>query len=131
MHPTKKTGDKGIDGRGYVDIGNNKFAKIVVSVKGGKMVNPNMVQSLKGAMQRANAELGIFICLKKPTKGMITEAVTLGVYETPLGYQVPKLQIFTIEDFFAGKKPDLPNLVTQKVEIINSDDSKQTKLFSS
>jgi len=129
MHPTKKTGDKGIDGRGYVDIGMKKFAKVVMSVKGGKLINPSMVQALKGAMQRASADLGIFMCLKNPSKCMITEAVSSGFFETPLGQKFPRVQIYTIEDYFAGRHPDLPNLVTQNMEKINTNEGIQTKLY--
>ncbi|MBA4026554.1 MAG: site-specific DNA-methyltransferase, partial [Hyphomicrobium sp.] len=31
-----------------------------------------------------------------------------GLYDDPTGKKVPKIQLFTIEDLFAGRKPDIP-----------------------
>ncbi len=39
---------------------------------------------------------------------MTTEAAGAGLYDDPTGKKVPKIQLFTIEDLFAGKKPDIP-----------------------
>jgi hypothetical protein len=38
---------------------------------------------------------------------MSTEAVKTGYYETPYG-KYPKIQILTIAELFAGKKPYIP-----------------------
>lgn len=58
-------------------------------------------------MERENAKVGVFITLAAPTRPMTTEAVKAGFYETEHG-RFPKLQIFTIEELFAGKRPQLP-----------------------
>ena len=110
MHPNdKQTGDHGIDGRGY--IGPNYQYKTIVSVKGGKTLNPGMVRDLVGTISRENASFGILITIQNPTDGMKKEAAQAGVFETPLGHYYPKIQIYTMSDYFNGKKVDLPGEV--------------------
>ncbi len=36
------------------------------------------------------------------------EAAAAGFYDTGTGKKVPKIQLFTIEELFAGKKPQIP-----------------------
>ena len=80
--PTTKTGDKGVDGViNFID--NTKKEKIgrgIISVKGGYSINPGMVRDLKGTIQSQNADFGILITLKEPTRGMIEEAVKEGSF---------------------------------------------------
>ena len=33
-----------------------------------------------------------------------------GIFETPLGTKHQKIQIYTIQDYFEGRRPDLPQL---------------------
>ena len=61
-----------------------------------------------GKSSREKAKVGIFITLADATGPMKTEAVKAGFYETPHHGKVPKLQILTIADLFAGKKPQIP-----------------------
>ncbi len=51
--------------------------------------------------------MGLFVTLAKPTAPMKKEAASAGVLDTPFG-TFARLQILTIEDLFAGKKPALP-----------------------
>ncbi len=51
--------------------------------------------------------MGLFITLAKPTAPMKKEAASAGVFDTPFG-KFARLQIVTIEDLFAGKKPAVP-----------------------
>ncbi len=48
--------------------------------------------------------MGLFVTLAKPTAPMKKEAASAGVLDTPFG-KFARLQILTIEDLFAGKKP--------------------------
>ena len=49
--------------------------------------------------------------LDPPTKGMLSEAASAGRFQLPgLTKTYPKVQIFTVEDFFDGKRPDLPDV---------------------
>ncbi len=51
--------------------------------------------------------MALFITLAKPTAPMRKEAASAGVLDTPFGKSV-RLQMLTIEDLFAGKKPAMP-----------------------
>ena len=111
----KQVGDKGVDGVGYIQLGKDKYgkridAKIIVSVKGGGSLNPEMVRALIGTMNNEKAELGVFISLRKPTPKMKEAAATAGIFETSFGTKYPKLQIYTISDYFDGIVPKLPSL---------------------
>ncbi len=51
--------------------------------------------------------MGLFITLAKPTAPMKKEAASSGVLDSPFG-KFARLQIVTIEDLLAGKKPAMP-----------------------
>ncbi len=51
--------------------------------------------------------MGLFVTLAKPTAPMKKEAASSGVLDTPFG-KLARLQILTIEDLLAGKKPVMP-----------------------
>ena len=110
---TQKTNDKGIDGSIYFkqtyDI--PKLGRMVLSVKGGKAVNPAMVRDLKGVMEREKSEMAGLILLTEPTRGMIEEASRSGYYELQ-GIKYPKCQILTIRDILENKKLfHIPNMI--------------------
>jgi len=66
-----------------------------------------MIDALKGVVEREKAQIGVFITLSDPTKGMNEEALKAGFYKSPWG-QHPKIQILTIKELLAGKKIDYP-----------------------
>ncbi|MDX2138200.1 MAG: DNA methyltransferase [Chloroflexota bacterium] len=106
---TKKSGDLGIDGRIYFET-TSGLKNMVISVKGGKLT-PAYVRELRGVIEREGAtELGGFICLDKPTKGMISEAAAAGTFNY-LGKEYPRLQIRSIEDLLTGKGFETPSKV--------------------
>lgn len=73
--PTKRTGDRGIDGRVYLKDG----AHIVLPVKGGT-IRPTDLRDLRGVPEREPDPKGtLFLSLKEPTKKMRQEAATAGV----------------------------------------------------
>ena len=101
---TKQVGDKGIDGRGRLAIGKGKFIDIVSQIKGGH-TNPGHVQAFDSARRQARADLGIFTCFEdRVTQGMRDTAASTGRF-----MDVPKVQIYTIEDYFEGRKPEMPS----------------------
>jgi site-specific DNA-methyltransferase (adenine-specific) len=106
----KQVGDKGIDGVARFPTDNKSgVGRALVSIKGGKQVNPAMVQELGGALQQHKAEMGIFICMTPPTKGMIEAANKSGTYEWPVtATKYPRLQILTIAELLGGKRPQMP-----------------------
>lgn len=103
----KKGADTGIDGIIYFKPDGKTTERAIVSVKGGANVGVAMVKDLIATVDREKAKIGVFITLAEPTKPMEKEAVTAGFYQTDYG-KFPKIQILTIEDLFAGKKPHMP-----------------------
>jgi DNA modification methylase len=105
----KQVGDKGRDGLIRFQIDKNDYGSVVVSVKGGKAVNPAMVRELDGTVKAMGAEMGVLITMSKPTKGMVDAAQHTGSYEYELsGHKYPKVQIITVGELLAGKRPDMP-----------------------
>lgn len=109
----RQRGDRGIDGVGRFYLGRDKkgqehYGKIFVSVKGGENIGSPVVRDFRGAMEREKADLGVIITLHKPGHGMTKEAASAGRYREMAGKDFPKIQVFTIADHFAGRKPDLP-----------------------
>ena len=99
----KQRGDKGIDGRGRIPIKKGKFIDIVSQVKGGK-TGPGDVQAFNGARQEARAQIGVFTCFaKRVTTRMRDAAASAGRF-----MDVPTIQIYTIEDYFEGRKREMP-----------------------
>ena len=105
----KQVGDRGIDGVIRFPLGGkNNAGKTLVSVKGGA-TNPGHVRDLIGTVQSQRAELGIFVCMNPPTRGMIEAADHSGSWNHPAnGQRYPRVQIMTVADLLAGKRPDLP-----------------------
>jgi len=127
----KKGKDKGIDGYIYFYDETQKTKKIIIQVKGGA-VNPGYIRDLKGTMERSNAQIGVFITLKPPTKGMKEEAGISGFYKSPgWNKNYPKLQILTIEELLQGKNIDYPpktSVTFKKAEKHKEKTHKQLKL---
>ena len=99
----KQRGDRGIDGWGRLPIKKGQFIDMVSQVKGGH-TNPGHVQAFNGARQQAKADLGIFTCFEdKVTNGMRDAAVNTGKFMS-----APVVQIYTVEDYFEGRRPTLP-----------------------
>ncbi len=104
----KKGADKGIDGVLYNPVKDrNKVYYGIVQVKGGSK-GVKDIRDFKGTMEREHADYGIFITLEDPTQPMITEAVSSGYYKTEWGVDIPKIQIFTIEQLLNGQLPIYP-----------------------
>lgn len=104
----KKGADKGIDGIAYFSDEKSMHKKVIVSVKSGK-VSVKDIRDLIAVIKRDNAAIGLFVTLEKPTREMKKEAVAEGFYMSPLSdAKYSRIQIFTVEELLAGKKPDLP-----------------------
>ena len=100
---TRQRGDQGIDGRGRFAIRKGRFIDIVSQVKGGG-TGPGDVQAFNGARQQAGADVGIFTCFEdRVTARMRDAAASAGRF-----MEVPALQIYTVEDYFADRRPRLP-----------------------
>ena len=101
----RQQGDGGIDGCGRIAVRKGQFIDMVSQVKGGS-TGPGDVQAFNGARQQAGAELGVFTCFAdRVTNGMRNAAVNAGRF-----MDTPVIQIYTVEDYFAGRKPELPRV---------------------
>ena len=131
--PYKSTGggDTGIDGFLYFQDFEKRFHRIIIEVKGGKF-QPKDVRALAHVLDREKAPVGILIALNEPTRGMLKEAAALGKWQMPgSNREYPVLQICTIQDFFDGKKPDLPDTseTLKKAKRVLRDKDKPRKLL--
>ncbi len=101
--PTQKKGsDKGIDGKLFFETKGGLF-EMILSVKGGA-IRPTDIRDLRGVMEREeNAKMAGFLSMRSPTKAMIEEAASAGVFE----YQRVKydrIQFLTVKDLLEGKR---------------------------
>ena len=106
----RRGADSGIDGYiNFFDDNSGKAKRIVAQVKSGQ-VRRDMIATLKGDMARENAEIGLFITLNQPTRPMIQEATSAGIYtpEHYPGHRYPRVQILTIEDLLSGTQAEYP-----------------------
>ena len=105
--------DKGIDGvitfvKDIGSKGEHEYGKLIVQVKGGG-VQRNIIATLKGDMEREKADGGLLVTLEKPTQPMKEEAVSAGTYKVKFApAEFPKIQIITVEELLAGKRPEVP-----------------------
>ena len=73
LKETKKSGDGGIDGEGFIDTGLIRF-RVVLQVKRyqrGNNVNETLISAFLGAKEKFNADKGIFITTSSFSKGAI------------------------------------------------------------
>jgi site-specific DNA-methyltransferase (adenine-specific) len=115
--------DGGIDGLIYFKPDGRKTERAIVSVKGGENVGVAMIRDLGHVVQRERAKIGVFVTLAEPTRPMTTEAYKAGFYETEYRRYL-KLQIISVADIFAGKRPDIP-LVDQPYRRAPAEDTEQ------
>lgn len=105
----KKGGDSGIDGMLYfLTPGGERVEKVVVSVKGGKSLNPGMIRDLESVVRREKAAMGVFVSLETPTQGMYQEAAKHGFYWYGKDCY-PVIQLLTVEELLDGKRPQMPS----------------------
>lgn len=108
----KQVGDKGIDGRIRFPATADTIGTVLASVKGGKTVTPTMIRDLVGTVEQQKAEMGLLITMTVPTKGVREVADQSGEYIHPLTFtRYPKVQVISIPELFAGKRPDLPSAI--------------------
>lgn len=118
----KQVGDRGIDGvvRFLNDAkGKAVGGRVLVSVKGGKSLNPSMVRDLQGTVQAQRAEMGVLITMQPPTPGMIEAAEHSGTYVWPVnGATFPVVQIITVPELLNFKRPKMPPPLTPYISAV-------------
>jgi len=105
----KKGADAGIDGTVYFMTDHKENASMVIQVKSGH-VQRNDIATLHSDMLRENAVMATLITLQPPTKPMLTEAKSKGIYHHKrMGQDYDKVQIVTIQEIIEdGKRLNLP-----------------------
>ncbi len=100
--------DRGIDGLLKFSEGKNRYASVIVQVKGGR-VGSKEVRDLRGTLEREQAAIAILIILQPATREMRTEATQAGMYTSELWQRsYPRVQIVTIEELLSGHGVELP-----------------------
>lgn len=119
----KQVADRGVDGVARFPLGGKgNIGKVIISVKGGKSLNPSMVRDLAGTVQTQRGELGILILNQSPTRGMIEAANRAGVWKHPRNQQAyPRIQITTVPDLLTGKRPNIPPTMLPYIEASRAD----------
>jgi len=124
----RKGMDRGIDGYLHFRDADRKPQTAIISVKGGG-VKSGDIRDLKGTLEREGAAMGVFLTLNQPTREMVKEAASAGIYETG-GRKFPKLQILTAEDVIEGKRPQVPFGFTESLKKASQEsDKKQERLL--
>lgn len=103
----KKGPDGGVDGEIMFLNGPRGVGRIIVSVKGGKALGVDAVRELRGVVEQQNADLGVLVSLADPSQQALVAAASAGFTRTVHG-EFPKLQIASMRDLFAGRRPALP-----------------------
>lgn len=111
----KKGADRGIDGRLYFHLGDEKTRQVIISVKAGK-VQASHVRDLEGVLQREKADIGVVLTFEEPTKPMRQEAASAGFFTSPWGKH-PRLQLLTVGELLAGKGIDYPRTAGANVTL--------------
>lgn len=102
--------DRGIDGSATFANGPYGYGRIIISVKGGENVGVDMIRQLSAVIDREKADMGVLVTLCEPTLPMIKEALGAGYVKKSAHGRLPRLQIVTVADLFAGRLPILPPL---------------------
>jgi len=132
---SQQQGDRGIDGiiRFAAEFNRNtmkieRLGRSLVSVKGGKTINPTMMRDLIGTINREKAEMGLMLTLEPPTRGMLQEANAAGHYRWEWnGQEYPRTQIMTIGELLDNRSPRMPTPLPPYIEATRMKDGSQQK----
>jgi len=126
-----KGADKGVDGLAQYlsDPKDQSIIRAAFSVKGGVNIQSKDIDALLGAMDKHKCELGVFLTIAEPTKPMLDTIAGAGFVEIP-GYNIPRLQILTLKDYFKNKKLKLPsvNITFKAAQLKGKNKQNQIKL---
>jgi site-specific DNA-methyltransferase (adenine-specific) len=127
----KKGSDKGVDGViTFIDDPREKPRRTLVQVKSGHVKSGDL-RDLRGAVEREEAAMGVFITLEPPTREMEKEALAAGFYHNPLVKRdFPKIQILTIEELLKGEEVKMPMVrgTFKQAERVKEEGAKQRKM---
>jgi len=101
----KKGGDGGIDGEMTLrDFTTGALKRVIISVKGGRSLTPEMVKGLESTVRIEKADMGIFLTMHSPSPNMRTLAREYGklTWGSRDGKIEHKIRIITIPEVLAG-----------------------------
>ena len=86
------------------------YKQVIISVKGGA-TGPAHVRELAGTVERENAAIGVLVVTQPPTREMVREAASAGLYRSIWDCSTyPKLQILTAGEVVQGDRVKMPSL---------------------
>lgn len=113
----RQVGDKGVDGVARFYLDKKTTGRVLVSVKGGANIGPQFVRDLIGTVQTQQAQLGVLITMATPTRGVLDAVDHGGTYTWPVnGQTFPRVQVITVADLLAGKRPRVPQLMLPYIQ---------------
>ena len=107
----RRVGDRGIDGRGAMmhPPTATDSRLVVAQVKGGGY-NASAMRDFQRVIERENAAAGVYVTLRRSsTPGARRAAAELGTIEVGAN-QYPRLQLWSVEEFFEKQMPRLPDM---------------------
>ena len=113
----RQRGDRGVDGRGLLldhpevsGLPNLPSRLVVAQVKGGKRLRLGDLRDFRDAMRTEDAAFGIFITLERwNSANARVLAAEMGRIKIGAS-EIPRLQLWSIEQYFDGRRPQLPSL---------------------
>lgn len=118
----KQVGDKGMDGVARFPLdARGSVGRALISVKGGRQLNPSMVRDLGGTVATQNAEMGVLITNGPPTRGMMDEANHAGTYKHPhYAEAFPRIQLITVDQLLSGQRPKMPPTLLPYIQALRA-----------
>ena len=113
----RQVGDKGMDGTARFYLDKKTVGRVLVSVKGGRQINPAFVRDLVGTVDTQRAQMGVLITMAEPTRGVLDAANHGGTYTWPVnGQTFPRVQVVTVAELLAGHRPSMPPLMLPYIQ---------------
>ena len=129
----KQTGDGGVDGRGWMqeDIAGAekpaaaKTPLVIAQVTVSPGINLNKIRALANSMKEKSALFGVYITPDKiaPTQSVAEILATAGTV-AHRGKKYPRLQLWSVEEYFEEREAKLPPLSTPRIQARDSAKSK-------
>ena len=108
----RQVADRGIEGVVTFPVGRDEYRHAIVSVKGGRSLNPSMLRDLLGTIERESEHgvvAGVLVCAYEPTRGMLEETRLAGDFEA-FGLAYPRLSVITLSELFRRMRENSPAL---------------------
>jgi site-specific DNA-methyltransferase (adenine-specific) len=111
---SKRTADRGVDGRLYFDHPNHRqLQTMILEVKGGKNIDISSVRSLRGAMERESAMMGGLVVLERLSerskRNFMREMSEAGSFHVH-GIEYPRMQLLSVEEMLDGRRFKTPSV---------------------